>query len=65
MKDINVDMVNKVYESKSGEMEGRVVGLTGGRAMVETCVNGLWVTDSRHATTFDACEVLEEILNNH
>lgn len=66
-KMVKVDMVNKVYESKSGEVEGRVVTFAGGWVVETRTKEVSWntlETDGEHfSNPMDACNALEEILN--
>lgn len=62
---VKVDMVNKVYTSVSGELEGRV-NFAGYGAVVETRVVGKpygWQFQGRWMDSEVACKALEEILN--
>lgn len=64
---VNVELVNKVYEGEQGE-EGRVVRW-GKSWIVETRTtevewNTLATEGEVFSTACDACDALEEILNN-
>lgn len=64
-KMVNVEMVNEVYSSVSGELEGRVSG-SANSYRVETRVVGKpygWQFQGRWASAEVACNELEAILN--
>lgn len=66
---MSVDFANMTYESKSGEIAGKVTTIANGRAEIhlrsQMDARSVWELDSRHNSMVDACEVLEEILENN
>lgn len=65
---MSVEFANMTYESKSGNVVGKVTPLSSGRANIELRsqldARSVWELDSTHASITDACEVLDEILEN-
>lgn len=65
---MSVEFANVTYESKTGDVLGKVTTLANGGAKIELRsqldARSLWKMDSTHASITDACEVLDEILEN-